>query len=417
MGVFDRNKGIPNAKPNWWVSYTVTDELRIKHGLEKRYVREPGGTSQRIANAVLAQRKREVKDGTWRPDAPGSGITVAAYVEEWIEKRKRDGVRSVRNEAQRLRQHVVPVIGHRRLAEIRRKDIAELLHSFRTTISKKTGLLPAPRMVHRVYEDIRTMYAHAVEVDEIVPASPCSLRVKRGELPAKRDRDKRWRKLAVYSRGEIQDLICDERVPWNRRVTYALLFLTGSRIGEIVARRWVDYVPDMAPLGQINVLDQHGGEDTKTGTTREVPVHPVLAAVLAKWRLEGFPLFFKRRARDDDYIVPRLRTRGGKPATVHYQDSRRVWVDLQADLTMLGHRRRRVHDMRRTLASLAIGDGADKYLLKWITHGRQKEDVFDEYVEPPWPALCEQISCLRIELRRPGGAEVVPIRKHATDDV
>src|SRR5690606_729643 len=137
--------------------------------------------------------------------------------------------------------------------------------------------------------------------------------------------------------------------------------------------KWVDYEPTRQPLGRIRIIDTHGGGETKTETTRKVPVHPVLAAILANWKQAGFALFFRRKPNQDDYIVPRFRTRGGKPATIPYQDSRRVWVNLQADLELLGYRRRRVHDMRRTLASLAIEDGADKYLLKWITHGPQKE--------------------------------------------
>lgn len=399
MGIYDRNKGVPGTKPAFGISYTITRDLQLKFKLKKPYVREAAGTNQRAAKALLAQRNREVQAGTWQPVAAGSGHTVAAYVEWWCEKRKTDGVRSTRQESQRLRDHVVPVIGHMRMDQVRRKDVLALVQGFALKISVKTKELPSPRMVHRVYEDLRTMFAYAVEVDEIVPATPCTLKVKRGELPKKRDKDRRWRALAMFTRDEILDLIYDERIPLRRRVTYALLFLTGSRVGEIVALRWVDYDPTLKPLGRILIVEQHGGDETKTENPRAVPVHPLLAAILAAWKLEGFALFFRRKPTSSDYIVPRLRTRGGKPPTVPYQDARRVWVNLQEDLELLGHRRRRVHDMRRTLASLAMADGADKYFLQWITHGPQKDDAFDDYVTPPWATLCEQIACLKLEPR------------------
>lgn len=413
MGVYDKNAGISGRKPIFWVQYAITEEMRVRFGLKKRDVRERSGPVRKAADALLAQRRRQVKEGTWRPRKFGGSadsITVEDYVtKSWIPFRERSKVKSAHDEKQRLRDHVLPVIGHKFLREVTRKDMVQLVNHFMDTPSAKTQELPAPRTVHRVYEDVRTMYAHAVEVDEIVPATPCTLKVRRGELPPKEDKDPRWRASALFERIEVETLLSDEEIPFQRRMIYALMFLTGSRIGEVAGVLWRDYTPGMKPLGRILVATQYGGERTKTRAVRTVPVHPVLASMLAAWKLQGFPELFGGPPRPDDFIVPRMSSIKGVASRELHQYSSKVWEDLQRHLEKHGFRRRRTHDARRTLITLAQSDGADERWLNWITHGPSKGNMMHAYTSPPWEKLCEQISCLRIELRKPEGASVTRI--------
>lgn len=407
MAVYDRNKGKPGAKPNLWIRYTITEALRIEHGLASRTIREPSPeNNKRVAAAYEAQREREVRDESWTPSSKGgggSGMTFRQYADGWLAKRELSGVKSLRNERQRLRDHVYPVIGDKRLVDIRRKDVVDLIASFAVTPGKKTGNPPAPRMVHRVYEDIRTLYAEAHEVDELVVATPCTLRVKRGELPKKRDADPRWRATAVFNREEVQDLLSDDRIELPRRVTYGLLFLTGARIGEVSGLLWRDYDPVLKPLGRLIIATTYGGEETKTETPRQVPVHPALAELLAEWKAEGYALWTCRRPKLDDHIVPRVRNNrnGRHPDDVPFLAAKTVHRQLQNDLARLGYRQRRVHDSRRTFISLARADGARKDILDWITHGPSSGDMQDLYTTLPWETFCEQVSCLRITLAKP----------------
>jgi hypothetical protein len=71
---------------------------------------------------------------------------------------------------------------------------------------------------------------------------------------------------------------------------------------------------------------------------------------------------------------------------------------LQADLDLLELRRWRGHDLRRAFISLALADGARRDLLETVTHG-PRGDIISVYNTPPWPALCEEVKKLRIELR------------------
>src|SRR6266436_2498004 len=77
----------------------------------------------------------------------------------------------------------------------------------------------------------------------------------------------------------------------------------------MAALRWRDYDDQCQPLGKLHVSASYSTrqkkvKSTKTGVVREVPVHPLLAAMLADWRKDGWPKLIKREPSADDLIVP-----------------------------------------------------------------------------------------------------------------
>ena len=64
---------------------------------------------------------------------------------------------------------------------------------------------------------------------------------------------------------------------------------------------------------------------------------------------------------------------------------------------MLGLRRRRGHDLRRTFITLAQVDGARRDLLEIVTHG-PRGDIVSIYTTFPWPALCAEVAKLDVRL-------------------
>jgi hypothetical protein len=66
------------------------------------------------------------------------------------------------------------------------------------------------------------------------------------------------------------------------------------------------------------------------------------------------------------------------------------------DCEKLGLRKRRNHDARRTMISIARAGGAQKDLLEWVTHG-PPGDVIDGYTTLPWETLCAQVLCVKVE--------------------
>src|SRR6266511_3421087 len=106
----------------------------------------------------------------------------------------------------------------------------------------------------------------------------------------------------------------DARVPLDRRTFYALLILTGARVGEISALKWGDYDPHAPGLGRITLAVSYNRrtkqvERTKTGAIKFVPVHPALRAALAAWTAHQ-----GRDTKPEELIVP---SKLGRPRSPH----------------------------------------------------------------------------------------------------
>ena len=320
--------------------------------------------------------------------------TLADFAVGWLAEREARGVRTCKDERARLRNHILPLLGSRRLDEIKVRDVRDLVAGLRR------GDL-APKTVRHVYDTLRGLYRDALE-DEVVISTPCVLRKR--TLPPLVDKDPTWRARAVYSKAEVEQLISDDRIPLDRRVIYALLGVGGLRTGEAAGLRWGRWDPDVRPLGRIEVVTSYDTGRTKTGKPRNVPVHPTLAAVLAEWKLSGWAAAVGRAPTADDLVVPVVNRARVRTNTMRKADL--VWRDCQDDLDALGLRRRRVHDLRRAMISLARADGARKDLLEVVTHAR-RGDIVDVYTEFPWEVLCAEVAKLRIERR---AAEIVELR-------
>jgi integrase len=356
----------------WWVRYMGPAKLE----------REPtGSTDKRVAERYERKRRAEVKDGTWQPVTTSRGLTVAQWAETWIQRQHDRKLATARDTETRLRKHVLPTLGRMPIAEVRPRHVADLVEAL------KAGEL-APRSVHHCYEALRLMMKSA-QIAEHIIASPCV--IESGTLPKKRDKVPGWRATAVFTRSEIEQLVSDERVPEDRRTYYALLFLAGLRHGEGAGRRWRDYDERTEPLGMLNVATQYNDLELKTENPRTVPVHPLLATILAEWKLSGFGRYFGRSPRADDWLVP---SRRGNHRTVRHTLRR-----LHEDLERIGMRERRTHDLRRTFISLARADGAPAEILKVVTHG-PPPNVIDQYTTWPWATLCGAVSCLRVSRLR-----------------
>ncbi len=216
------------------------------------------------------------------------------------------------------------------------------------------------------------------------------------------DADPEWREGAIYSRDELECMISDPAVPWDRQVMYALQGIRGMRHGEAAGLRWRHWNPEVEPLGRITVAHSHG-KQTKTGRTRWMPVHPTLHAILAELKLSGWPQMMGRTSAPDDLIVPTPQCARIPLGRMRDKNNSSKW--LCDDLEALGLRHRRGHDLRRTMISLAVGDGARKDLLELCTHTPGRRAAIDLYRNMPWDACCAEVAKLKV--RRREAAEVV----------
>ncbi len=351
---------------------------------------------EKAARALLAKIEATVSKGEPVDLGP---TTVASYATKWLKERKQRGIASAVDDESRFNCHIAPRFGASRLEDVRPHQVRDFVRAM-----KADGKLAA-RTIRNVYAVLHRLFADAL-VDEVIATNPCVL--KRHDLPKLVDKDPSFRRNAVFTRNEVELIVSDKRVPFDRRALYAIMFLGGLRFGEAAALRWRDYEVDAEPLGRLNVAASYSTrlkreKTTKTERSRRVPVHPALAKLLAEWKLSGWHAQFGRHATADDLIVP-SRIGSGKTtnATEHlFGKNRNASTGKAAfdgDLERLDLRGRRQHDARRTFISLCLDDGARRDRLEWVTHGR-RGDIVGMYDEPQWAALCEEVAKLKIAMR------------------
>lgn len=372
--------------PNWWIAFKDESGARRLISAET--------TDEGAARAKLEEIERLVETKKALGIVESGPMTVEKWGAHFVGLQKKKKLGTAGDDAQRLRDHVYPSIGKMALREVRTRHIQEVVDA-----ATEKGL--SSRTVHLVYGTMRLMFRAAVK-RELIPGSPCVLNVKEGDLPKKKDKVPGWRARAIFSRSEIVALISDVRILEAHRVLWALVLLGGMRIGEACGRRWADIDDEFRPLAKMHidsawVTDRKelkaGG---KTGVAREMPVHPALAAILARWRYGGgrdawlarIDRPWRKKEDSADIIIPG--PRGG------FLSASTSWRWLQDELAMLGFRPRRQHDARRTFNSLCIEDGGRADIVKLALWGAS-QTVQGQYTSLTWEAICGEIAKLRIE--------------------
>jgi integrase len=410
---FKDERGIRVCKPS---GYRVGDETAARELLAEldRKAAEAAPAPAAIAVGAVSREVRD--DKAVMPAASQAvglkpeGPTVREYGERWLGTRTE--VATARDEQGRLRNHVFPHLGDMRMREVRPRHIRDLILELRRSNVRLRGTaqgvgteLMAPRTIRHVYSLLGRMFSTAV-IDEVIDTSPVI--VAKGVLPKNVDKDPAWRATALYEREELVRLISDPRIRPERRVLTAIEGLGGTRHGEAAGLRWSNYFADAKPLGKLVIARSYDKNGTKTESTRLVPVHPVLAQLLRWWCEGGWAVAYGRAPMPADLIVPRPRDEDdlGRAVSVIRSDS--LWLAdealrmLHRDLDMLGMRRRRGHDLRRTFITLAQEDGAQRDILRVITHAPDAADVMSLYTSYPWPRLCAEVAKLKIELPADG---------------
>jgi integrase len=368
-------------------------KVRLRDGSWKQVA--TGLDLEQGAAAGALQRRTQERLDSGQIETTGP-ITVAEWSRRWLAAREAQGtIATIADDKGRIKNHLWPtVLARMPIVDVRPRHVRAWLHSLRETVG-------VPRTIRNIAILAGTMFKEAV-IDEVIPTTPYVLR--RGDLPPIVDADPEWRANAIFTRAELELVISDERIAVNRRMLYAILFLTGMRVGEALALRWRHWSTELQPLGRLIVAGSYSTtlkreKSTKTQAVRRVPVHTVLSSLLAWWKLVGWELTYGRKPTDDDLIVPSMAGEKGVPSSgTRHRNRNRVLKQFDIDLTTLGLRHRRVHDTRRTLRSLLADDGGSERAIEWILYGR-KATVSGRYDEPSWPALCEPVLKLSVKLR------------------
>jgi len=361
--------------------------------------RERGAITRAYARAFAARAQAQYDAGLWQPPRstrPTERETVEAWVSRWLARQSYPSAAQDRARVAlwlpRCRLASLP------LASVTPRDVAGLLEQLRALPSPRSGAPLAPRTIRNVLDPIARALRAAV-FEGLLASDPCAA-LPTELRPQARDADPAARASYRLSRAEVRALLTDPGCEDRWQTLWWILLATGVRVGEAIALRWSDLRPD-EPLARLVVSGQYalGSSErtpTKTRTTREVPIHPELAARLAWWRSEGWPREYGRAPLEADLLVPAHAERGrGQQATAgQHLRHQHVHRALQRDLEGCGIRGHRVHDLRHTFVSLCTDAGVSAEVAERWTHAAGGSSARRLYLAPSWERQCAEVGRL-----------------------
>jgi integrase len=242
-----------------------------------------------LSKAEAERQKDELQVKAWSerwakpaPDAPPGpgGETMAAWFKRYFAHREERKIKGLRQERSRFETHLKPTFGERPIASVTRHDLEAFVSELDTRV--RAGELSWRSALHSW-----ALLAHGFK--EAQGSKRLDLRAREDNPAAgvrgpDRGRDKT--KQLLYP-SEVTAILSCDRVPirWKRLI--ALAVYTYLRPGELAALDWeaVDLEHGVAHVHQAE-SDEGETLDTKTGTTRLVPIEPTLVPLLDVLRRE-----------------------------------------------------------------------------------------------------------------------------------
>jgi integrase len=272
---------------------------------------------------------------------PRSAATVASLVNAFLSSKEAMAWRpKTRQEFERiLRVEVIPALGHLNPDEVRRGEVRALVDR----LSDR-----APIMANRVFEVTRRLYTWAIGKD-LVETSPCLGLSKPGH-ETQRDR--------VLSEDEIRAVwsAC-EAEPGIIADAFRLMLVTAQRRGEVLSMRWQDVNGAWWTIP---------AEVAKNGRSHRVPLSPQALAILGR----------RREGANGPWVFP-------SPTTDHAIENPQKAAERLRERSKVPDLR--LHDFRRTAASLMTGMGISRLTVKKILNHAERDvtAIYDRHSYDP----------------------------------
>jgi integrase len=317
-----RKRTLPSGKTSWLVDYS---DLQGKRRSRQFRTKEQATTFETTT-------RNEILAGTHTPDA--ASITIKAAGGLWLDKCRLEGLEqsTLKQYKQHLDHHVTPFIGGVRLSRLTKPSVVAFRNKLLATRSKA--------MAAKVMVSLKSLISAAQESGLIVQNAASGVRVKRDS----RHEDK----VTIPEKSEIRTIIATANEwPVNevgRAIVITALF-SGMRASELRGLNWgcVDFDKKIIRVEQrADFRCRLGSPKSKAGN-RDVPMSPMVAATLRRWRL----CCPKSEA---ELVFPT--SRGG---IITHSGMHRIWHNLLDEAGL--PKRYRFHDLLHVCASLLIEQG------------------------------------------------------------
>lgn len=335
----------------WVASVTLPDGRR-----KDRYARTRAEAAKQLTTLL-----KTVQEGL---PVVSERQTVAAFLERWLTDSARPSVRpaTYQSYARLVRGHLIPGLGHHRLARLEPAHVQRFLNA-----KAETGL--SPRTVAYLRAVLRRALGQALkwgEVSRNVAALTDPPKQRRPEITP-------W---SAEQTARFLQAVAGDRLA----ALYTVAALLGLRQSEALGLRWCDVDFEAGSLAVRQTLSRvtRRADDPKTASARRtLPLLPAVAAALRQQRaaqlaerLQAGPLWRPGPGLGDLVFT----TATGAPLSgtgVYRQFARRVEV--------AGLPRIRFHDLRHGAATLLLSQGVPAKIVAEILGHSSIQVTLDIY--------------------------------------
>ncbi|WP_338648962.1 tyrosine-type recombinase/integrase [Pseudomonas sp. ML2-2023-3] len=299
----------------WWLRYTLNSEkqaIRIGEwpGIDVDAARSIGREMRALVDRGIDPK---VDQERTKASMPFKLYAVDHYL-PWAQQYKQ----SANSDESKVRNHLVPAFGEKRLRDIGTRDVHMYLGKLRVTL--------APATCNRHLALLSKMFKLAAQWGELEGKNPCEGIDKFKESLSHQ---------RFLNQDETRRVMAAAQQEANKYAGAAvrLLLLTGVRREEALQARWEHVDLEQATL----FLPK-----TKSGRTRYVVLNDAARGLLA-----DLP-----RVKDSPWVFP------GKDPMKPLCNARKAWHRI---LKAAGVEQVRIHDLRHSHASLLVNQGATLY--------------------------------------------------------
>lgn len=301
-------------------------------------------------------------------------MTFKQFVEEWREKYAKNELspRTYKNYSDHINARILPVLGRRRMDEIKPMHIVSILNDLRKTDARKDGTGPlSDRTITYIYNVLKNLFNVAYDW-KLIKESPM-IGIKKPRLEKK--------KAQYYDADEAEAVIeklQTEPLMWRLLILGALV--GGLRRGELVALEWPDVRFDAGALHvRKSISLKEKGEIFEKGTKTEedrfveMPLWYMeeMKHYRKEWLQERWKVGDLWRGKDREYV---FHAGFGEPLFFDYPSE--WWSKFVA---RHGLRRIRFHDLRHSSATLLIEMGVSLKAIQERLGHKQHQTTTDIY--------------------------------------
>ncbi|WP_018759825.1 site-specific integrase [Paenibacillus terrigena] len=320
------------AKKNPWFFQFYTGE--IINGKRER-IKKRGFRTKKEADAAMVKAKADLERGEF---VKGKKITVAEYMNSWLDNKQ--DLNAVTRELYEsyLRIHIIPDLGHHPIDKLCSMDIQNFI-----SLLRSKGL--AENTVKRIFSVINTALNQAFRM-ELVRRNVASVVSKpKGER----------RELKVWDLETINRFLEATHDGSRYSIAMYLALMTGMRQGELLGLRWADIDFDNKTIHVQQSLARDGKTINHTlKSKKSIRSVAISTETVARLKEQRKLIVMEMVKEGEDYQKNDLVICSSKGTPASTRSIMKVWNKFIERLELP---RITFHDLRHTHASLLLQQG------------------------------------------------------------